>query len=447
MRDAIWKASDAMNHAVQDVPSVGFGERKSDTNEKLARLGDMVEKIDEKYFGTYNRGTGATTSYLDSIGTAAAEGAETEAGKGATGGSPKDDKPDKDKGEDKKVAKAANDAASAVTEAKDAAAKSSKKGDAPTESASAAVDAAADSVKAKADESAGSAAGTVQLDRPKQVQGVFDDLQKKAVEYYKSSPVAKATSSVPGTKFGSSSSEGVATAMPDVVQTLETELESLLTESSFKPRRLKNERKQKLVAAIEAMEKAYPADANPLADPALSGQWSVSVGRALKGALAKLFKTSDARQVVNSEASSIINACRARLRLTPLSLQVAQKGKYRSTAERQVSVDLSVSGGRKLLRGLLPGLPAGKVSAEAVGFRGYAAAAAEAVAYKQRDGIFDAAGTCVGATHTAIQDLRWCPVVGEKGCEKNGDALPPPSLPFLACVVLWSGRFWELLGP
>ena len=68
--------------------------------------------------------------------------------------------------------------------------------------------------------------------------------------------------------------------------------------------------------------------------------------------------------MVNSEASSIINACRARLRLTPLSLQVAQKGKYRSTAERQVSVDLSVSGGRKLLRGLLPGLPAGKVSAE-----------------------------------------------------------------------------------
>lgn len=60
---------------------------------------------------------------------------------------------------------------------------------------------------------------------PNQVQGVFDDLQKKAVEYYKSSPVAKATSSVPGTKFGSSSSEGVATAMPDVVQTLETELE------------------------------------------------------------------------------------------------------------------------------------------------------------------------------------------------------------------------------
>ena len=26
MRDAIWKASDAMNHAVQDVPSVGVRE-------------------------------------------------------------------------------------------------------------------------------------------------------------------------------------------------------------------------------------------------------------------------------------------------------------------------------------------------------------------------------------------------------------------------------------
>ena len=43
----------------------------------------------------------------------------------------------------------------------------------------------------------------------------------------------------------------------------------------MKPRRLKKERKQKLVAAVEAMEKAYPADANPLGDPALSGQWSV----------------------------------------------------------------------------------------------------------------------------------------------------------------------------
>ncbi|CAN0216324.1 unnamed protein product, partial [Laminaria digitata] len=132
-----------------------------------------------------------------------------------------------------------------------------------------------DSVKAVSEKATGSAAGTVQLDRPKQVQGVFDDLQKKAVEYYKSSPVAKATSSVPGTKFGTSSAGGVATPMPDAVQTLETELESLLAESSFKPRRLKKERKQKLVTALEAMENAYPADANPLGDPALSGQWSV----------------------------------------------------------------------------------------------------------------------------------------------------------------------------
>lgn len=54
---------------------------------------------------------------------------------------------------------------------------------------------------------------------------MFDDLQKKAVEYYKSSPVAKATSSVPGTKFGSPSAAGVATPMPEAVQSLEAELE------------------------------------------------------------------------------------------------------------------------------------------------------------------------------------------------------------------------------
>lgn len=37
-------------------------------------------------------------------------------------------------------------------------------------------------------------AGVVRLDRPKQVQGVFDDLQKKAVQYYKQSPAAGASS-------------------------------------------------------------------------------------------------------------------------------------------------------------------------------------------------------------------------------------------------------------
>lgn len=52
-------------------------------------------------------------------------------------------------------------------------------------------------------------------------------------------------------------------------------LQSLLSESNFKPRKLKKDKKSQLVDAIKAMEESYPADANPLADPALSGQWSV----------------------------------------------------------------------------------------------------------------------------------------------------------------------------
>lgn len=51
--------------------------------------------------------------------------------------------------------------------------------------------------------------------------------------------------------------------------------QSLLEESKFKPRKLKKNKKSELVDAISAMEAAYPADANPLGDPALSGQWSV----------------------------------------------------------------------------------------------------------------------------------------------------------------------------
>lgn len=51
--------------------------------------------------------------------------------------------------------------------------------------------------------------------------------------------------------------------------------QSLLEESRFKPRKLQKNKRSTLVDAISAMEAAYPADANPLADPALSGQWSV----------------------------------------------------------------------------------------------------------------------------------------------------------------------------
>lgn len=53
------------------------------------------------------------------------------------------------------------------------------------------------------------------------------------------------------------------------------------------------------------------------------------IGRALRGVLAGFFKTSDARQVVDAGASSVMNACRARLRMTPLALRVAKKGSYR----------------------------------------------------------------------------------------------------------------------
>lgn len=51
--------------------------------------------------------------------------------------------------------------------------------------------------------------------------------------------------------------------------------QSYLTESRFRPRKLKKEKKSGLVDTISAMEASYPADANPLGDPALSGQWSV----------------------------------------------------------------------------------------------------------------------------------------------------------------------------
>lgn len=83
------------------------------------------------------------------------------------------------------------------------------------------------------------------------------------------------------------------------------------------------------------------------------------IGRALRGILSKLFKASDARQVIDSQASSIINACRARLRLTPLAMRVAQKASYRMTADRKVAMDFPRQKGG--LGGLLPRLRSGKV--------------------------------------------------------------------------------------
>lgn len=41
------------------------------------------------------------------------------------------------------------------------------------------------------------------------------------------------------------------------------------------PRRLKKEKRAELVKALKALEEVYPGDANPLEDPALSGQWSM----------------------------------------------------------------------------------------------------------------------------------------------------------------------------
>lgn len=41
------------------------------------------------------------------------------------------------------------------------------------------------------------------------------------------------------------------------------------------PRKLKKEKRAELVKALKALEEAYPGNENPLADPALSGQWSM----------------------------------------------------------------------------------------------------------------------------------------------------------------------------
>ncbi|CAM9624673.1 unnamed protein product [Ascophyllum nodosum] len=209
---------------------------------------------------------------------------------------------------------------------------------------------------------AGSASGTVQLDRPKKVQVVFDELQKKAVEEYKSSPVA-----VPS---GDKASSDAVNPLPPKALILEEQLESLLKGSNFRPRKLDKEKRAELVNALKAMEDVYPADASPLADPALSGHWSVVyssrsrvIRRALRGILAALFKASDPRQVVDTGASTVTNACRARLRLTPLALRVAQRGSYRSAGEHN-KVSLEFPRRKGLWRRLLPCLMSGKMQAE-----------------------------------------------------------------------------------
>ncbi|CAN0407124.1 unnamed protein product, partial [Ectocarpus sp. 8 AP-2014] len=288
---------------------------QANTNESLLKLGTLVEKIDERYFSKYVT-AGANLSYKDTL--AAAATTTTTSGATGTGTGVAASKG----GKLDKMTKEAEGLASTVSS------DVSKAADAVSKSVSASAGAAVETVgKAAVAEEEGSS-GTVKLDRPKEVQGVFDDIQKKAVEFYKTSS---------GAMSKSQDAEGGATApMSEAAKTLETKLESLLSESNFKPRKLKKDKKSQLVAAIKAMEESYPADANPLADPALSGQWSVVyssssrlLGRVIKGLLAGFFKTSDRRQVVDTGASSVLNACRARLRLTPLALRVAKKGSYR----------------------------------------------------------------------------------------------------------------------
>eukprot|EP00903_Cladosiphon_okamuranus_P006847 g6669.t1 len=369
MRDFIWQATDSIVKAVEDMPDIG----RANTTQTLTRLGSILEDFDEKYFSKY-LSAGAKPSYQDTL--AAATSSKTAkqgvGGKGAAASASKGGGKG-DKKEESGAVATASAVSSAVSEAAAGAAKSaSSTGDAVAEK----VDKAKEKAKEKAEEAvaaasknlAGSASGTVQLDRPKQVQGVFDDIQAKAVQYYKTSPVT--ATSKGRAAAGGGGGGGVATPLPEAVQIMEAKLESYLTESRFRPRKLQKDKKSGLVDTISAMEASYPADANPLADPALSGQWSVVyssssklIGRALRGVLAGFFKTSGARQVVDARASSVMNACRARLRMTPLALSVAKKGSYRATGDRKVFVDMPATK-KGVLRRLLPSFRSGKVEAE-----------------------------------------------------------------------------------
>lgn len=58
-----------------------------------------------------------------------------------------------------------------------------------------------------------------------QVQSVFDDFQKKAVEFYNSSPVAKATEDMLETKSEPSSDSSAVSAARENAQKLEARLE------------------------------------------------------------------------------------------------------------------------------------------------------------------------------------------------------------------------------
>lgn len=70
----------------------------------------------------------------------------------------------------------------------------------------------------------------------RQVQGVFDDIQKKAVEFYKTSPVAKSSSQ--------SAEGGAAAPMSEAAKDLETKLE-VRARASPTPLLLSGEQKEK----------------------------------------------------------------------------------------------------------------------------------------------------------------------------------------------------------
>eukprot|EP00752_Nemacystus_decipiens_P004359 g3983.t1 len=349
LRDFIWRATDTIAHAVEEMPEFGF----QNTTQTLSRVGSFLGDIDDKYFSKY-LSAGSTPGYQDTL-AAATSSATSEKGGGGEGkvaapreGDVKEDTSKMERDEAAKARAVSWAVANAEATAKKVEAAASKKME-------------------------GSASGTVKLDRPTKVQGVFDDIQAQAVEYYKSNPASatpKGTTAAVRGASGGREAGGVATPLPEAIQVLEAKLESYMTETNLKPNKLAKKEKTGLVATLSAMEAAYPADANPLGDPALSGQWSMvysssskAIRRALRGILVGLFKTSDSRQVVDAGASTVMNACRARLRLTPLALRVAKKGSYRPTGTRKAWVEMPQTK-KGVIRRLLPSIRAGKVEAE-----------------------------------------------------------------------------------
>lgn len=69
------------------------------------------------------------------------------------------------------------------------------------------------------------------------------------------------------------------------------------------PRRLKKEKRAELVKALKALEEVYPGDANPLADPSLSGQWSMVYSSSSRVSQRRWFGVFNVN-IITSERSS-----------------------------------------------------------------------------------------------------------------------------------------------